>query len=72
MIRDELSQHTFTELRQLLGFGPKRLKLLLFLAQHPELDEQGWYGDLRANVDGSGSVKAAVHPGLREVRQEES
>src|SRR5689334_13088644 len=46
---------TFAELRQLLGLGPRRLKVLLWLKQHPELEEGAW--KFEGNVGGSGSVK---------------
>lgn len=39
---DQQKQHTFAELRNVLGLGPRRLKILLWLKQHPELDLGAW------------------------------
>lgn len=49
---------TFLKIRQLLGFGPRRLKLLKWLKDHPELDDGRWH--LQGNVGGSHSVEMAL------------
>jgi hypothetical protein len=48
------------------GFGPRRLKVLLLLAQHPELDDLDWHGRLEVHFGGK-SVKGAVLSAPREI-----
>ena len=48
------------------SFGAKRLKVLLLLSQHPELDDPDWSGSVLLHFGGK-SVKGAVHPAPREL-----
>jgi hypothetical protein len=41
--------------------GARRLKALLLLSRHPELDDANWSGSVQFHFGGH-SVKAAVHP----------
>jgi hypothetical protein len=52
------NQRTFLELRQALGFGPRRLKLLLWLREHPELDYGAW--KFEGSIGGGESVKMGL------------
>lgn len=49
------------------GFGAKRLKMLLALAAADELDAPEWTGVVQLHVGQGALVKAAVHPGPREI-----
>ncbi len=48
--------------------GQRRLKALLLLAQHPELDDDGWLGKVEFHFGGGHSVKGSVHPAAVELR----
>ncbi len=60
-------RRTFAQLRQLLGFGPKRLKILLALIGSGEIDGPDWHGEFRAAVGPRGEVKSAAQRALREI-----
>ena len=47
-------------------FGARRLKALLLLTQHPELDDPDWSGRVVLDFGGK-SVKASVQPASREI-----
>ena len=63
-----MSDQTFAQLRQLLGFGVVRLKLLLAIRREACLDCPGWSGEFRATIGPQGQVKAAAIRSLEEVR----
>jgi hypothetical protein len=42
-------------------FGARRLKALLLLSQHPELDDPAWQGSVQLHF-AERFVKGAVHP----------
>jgi hypothetical protein len=46
--------------------GARRLKALLFLSQHPEIDEMDWQGVVNLHFGGK-SVKGSVHPAAQEI-----
>lgn len=56
---------TFVELRALLGFGPRRLKLLLWLKAHPELDTGHW--KFEGSIGGGESVKVGLYQMLEVI-----
>lgn len=47
-------------------FGARRLRALLLLAQHPEIDQDDWSGKVELHFGGK-SVKGAVHAAPREI-----
>jgi len=47
-------------------FGARRLKVLLLLSQHPELDDEAFQGQVLVHFGGK-SVKGAVHPAPVEI-----
>jgi len=50
------------------SFRARRLKALLLLAQHPELDEPDWQGKVELHFGGGGlSVRGSVHPSPHEI-----
>lgn len=51
----------------LRGFGARRLKVLLELSRHPELDDADWQGTVQLHFGNGSSVKAAIHPQAREI-----
>lgn len=59
---------TFTEMRASLGFGVRRLKILLALRQLPELDDPDWQGTLTYHLGPRGQVACDPHRTPREIR----
>src|SRR5262249_15712464 len=53
-----LDQYTFAELRPLPGLGPRRLKILLWLRQHPELETGNW--KFEGHIGGATAVKVGL------------
>lgn len=49
------------------SLGPRRLKALLLLLRHPELDQDGFKGEVILHFAGHGSVKGAIHPAVEEI-----
>jgi len=47
-------------------FGARRLKALLLLSQHPELDDADWSGKVELHFGGA-YVKGAVHANPTEI-----
>ncbi len=63
---DEISIDQDGGLARARAFGPRRLKALLLLAQHPELDDLDWSGRVELHFGGK-SVKGAVVAAAREI-----
>jgi hypothetical protein len=60
-----MGQPTYAEIRHLLGFGPRRLKIMLALTRHPELDSLEWAGTITFFLGRTAAVKYDVHEGTR-------
>ena len=57
---EDWKTYTFAELRHGLGFGPRRLKLLLWLTQHPELEQGHWRFEGSVGQGTIGTVKMGL------------
>lgn len=51
----------------LATFGERRRLLLELLAEHPEIDDPDWQGQVLYHLGRGGSAKGAVQPAPREL-----
>lgn len=54
-------------LTQLRGFGGRRLRVILELARHPELDDPTWLGQAVFSFGNGLGIKGAIQPALRDL-----